>query len=953
MPPERVIEPRVADIAGTEGYTVASPSRRRVGAAARATRVWFRAFLLVAWLVMLALATPVPPAHAAGPDAVLTPSGYNANLVARGDDTSNLVVNLPFTMNWNGTDYTQIYINMNGNCSFGSGFTGYNPNTNTLAGTNANIMAPFWADVDTRNTASSQVSYSSTSPGTVPTVGGRPAFFVNWIDVAAYNLQAAPTNSFQLVIVDRSDTGAGNFDFMYNYDRVTWDIATAASSLRARVGWGRAGTGYELPGSGTARASASALSDTAATGTSLIQNELNDQDQLGRYVWQVRAGAAPNVPPVVTVTNRILEGNVPGVYSGYDGAGDATATDADGSVTSFTSNLPLFLPLGVTSVLWTAIDDRSSVSTRTQSVTVTDTTPPVLPTLTSPSHTPGVWTGSNSVTVNSTVSTDTCAGVLGASYSWSQNAPVSPDAGLDASTASTFTVSVPSTATIIVEDEAFPRTVWPTGPGAWARTSTYMRIATTAGRYHAAAHSAEIYDDSNNSARHTESFSKTFNLSGYDVATLSFWDYHSAFSSTADFTRVEYSTNGTTWTTLQTSTVGAAGWTQRVYALPNVANVTVRFTGSVSAIDEYANWDDILIVGQAASTTNLSNTARSVNATTTLADGTWYFNLRTADAAGNWTATRSFGPVLIDSGPPVTTSNTPSGWSTSTVSVSLTATDTGSGVASTRYKLDAASVATYTAAIPISTDGTHTLRYWSVDVRGNVEATKTATVRVDKTPPTVPGAFSASAVSTSSVTATWTASTDAISGVSAYGVYRDGSLVATTTALTYTMTGLTPGQTYLFAAAALDVAGNWSARTASISETLPLSQIWMEISPTSIDFGTLDPGTNSVITSGTVVTVGGVGMLNYDLTCSAEDFTSLTTPTATPTMPAGYLTYAVTGWANLPDTAFTNSAAIVSASVGSAFPWNHRFVFDYSLNMPWTYEPGVYTTNVRYTAVAR
>ncbi len=896
------------------------------------------------------MAAPVSPAHAAGPDAVLTPSGYNANLVARGDDTSNLVVNLPFSMNWNGTNYTQIYINMNGNCTFGSGFTGYNPNNSTIAGTNANIMAPLWADVDTRNTASAQVSYSSTNSGNVPTVDGRPAFFVNWIDVAAYNQQVAPTNSFQLVIVDRSDTGAGNFDFMYNYDRVTWDIATAASSLRARVGWGQAGVGYELPGSGTAQASASALSDTAAADTSLIQNELNDEDQLGRYVWQVRGGTAPNIPPVVTVVDRVLEGNAPGVYRGYDGAGDASATDADGSVTSFTSDLPVFLPLGVTNVLWSATDDRSSVTTRTQSLTVTDTTPPALPALTSPSHVPGVWTGSNFVTVNSAVSTDTCAGVIGASYSWSLNTPALPDTALDASTASTFTVSVPSTMTTVVEEEAFPTTTWPAD---WARTNTYMRIATTADRYHEAAYSAEIYDNSNNNTRRTAAFSKTFDLSSYDTATLSFWDFHSAFSSTADFTLVEYSTNGTTWTTLQTSTVEAAGWTQRAYALPNVANVTARFTGSVSAIAEYANWDDIVIVGHAASTTDLSNAARAASSATTLADGTWYFNLRTVDAAGNWTATRSFGPVLIDSGPPVTTSNAPSGWSTSTVNVSLTAADTGSGVAATRYKLDAASVATYTAAIPITTDGTHTLRYWSVDVRGNVEATNTATVRVDKTPPTVPGAFSASAVSTSSVTATWTASADAISGVSAYGVYRDGSLVATTTALTYTMTGLTPGQTYAFAAAALDVAGNWSARTASVSETLPLSQIWMELSPTSIDFGTLDPGTTSVITSGTVVTVGGVGILNYDLTCSAEDFTNLTTPTATPTMPAGYLGYSVSGWASVPNTAFTNSAAVVSSSVGSTFPWNHRFVFNYSLNMPWTYEPGVYTTNVRYTAVAR
>ena len=141
----------------------------------------------------------------------------------------------------------------------------YNPTT-TLAASNRNIMAPLWADVDTRNTAAGQVTYSTTTAGSVPQVNGRNAFFVNWIGVASYNNQSTPTDSFQLVIVDRSDTGAGNFDFMFNYDQVTWDIATSASTSRARAGWGRAGTGFELPGSGTAQGSASALHGHRALG---------------------------------------------------------------------------------------------------------------------------------------------------------------------------------------------------------------------------------------------------------------------------------------------------------------------------------------------------------------------------------------------------------------------------------------------------------------------------------------------------------------------------------------------------------------------------------------------------------------------------------------------------------------------------------------------------------------
>ncbi len=940
-----------------EGHQVSSSSRRRAGVPTPVHRRGFRASVLGACFVVLGLILVGLPdvALAAGPDAILTPTGYATNLVARDDDTANQVVGLPFTMNWNGTSYDQVYINMNGNVTFGAGFTGYNPTT-SLSALGQNIMAPFWADVDTRNTAMGRVTYSNITAGNVPQVDGHDAFFVNWIDVGRYNYTTAGNtqmNSFQLVIVDRSDTGAGNFDFMYNYDAMTWDIATGSSSRRARVGWGRSdGNAFELPGSGTAQGSTSTLLDTSAAATSLIQNEMNDADQLGRYVWQVRGGTVPNVPPVVTAVDRVLEGNAPGMYAGYTGVGDVTATDSDGLITSLVRSGPSLLPWGTNNLVWTATDDRAMVTTAAQTVTVADTVAPALPTLTSPTHTAGVWTNAGGVTVNSTLSTDTCTGVSGVSYAWSLNSVATPDTTFDASTVSTLTVPVTTTTTMTVNEQTFQTTTWPAD---WTRSdNTYVRIATAAGRYHLAAYAAEIY--ANNNTRRTANFYKTYDLSAYDEATLSFFDDRSAFSTNQDYALVEYSTNnGANWTQLQRNagTSAATTWTWHQYSLPAVANVRVRFSASVNSNAEYANWDEILVQGALPTTTNLSNAARSVSTSTTLADGTWYFNLHTRDVAGNWTNTRSFGPVLIDSGPPVTTSNAPSTWSTSTVNVSLNATDTGSGVAYTRYKLDAAAVATYTAAIPVSTDGTHTLLFWSVDNRGNVEATKTATVRVDKTAPTVPSGVSASSLSTSSVEITWTGSTDAISGMYAYGVYRDGSLIATSSATTYTATGLNAGQTYAFSVAARDVAGNWSPRTASVSETLPSSGIWMELSPASFDFGSMDPGTSSAISSGTLVTVGGVGLLSYDLSCSAQDFSNTTTPTTTPTMPVGYMTYATRGWKLTPVTPFTTSSALVSTATGSKYVWRHPYVFDYALDMPWTYEPGVYTTSVRFTAVSR
>src|SRR2546429_207587 len=90
--------------------------------------------------------------------------------------------------------------------------------------------------------------------------------------------------------------------------------------------------------------------------------------------------------------------------------------------------------------------------------------------------------------------------------------------------------------------------------------------------------------------------------------------------------------------------------------------------------------------------------------------------------------------VRIDTLAPATTDNAPAGWSKTAVTVTLTATDASSGVATTEYKVDgAASYTTGTSvAIPApadhSNDGPHTITYRSTDAAGNTEAHKTATV---------------------------------------------------------------------------------------------------------------------------------------------------------------------------------------------------------------------------------
>lgn len=873
---------------------------------------------------VLAVLSAASPASAAGPNAIMTPSGYNANSVARGDDTSNLVVGLPFTMNWNGTTYDRIYINMNGNCTFGSGFTTYNP-TSTLASTRANIMAPFWADVDTRNTSTGQVTYSSTASGSIPQVDGHDAFFVNWINVASYNQQSSPLNSFQLVIVDRSDTGAGNFDFMFNYDQITWDIATSASTRKARVGWGQNGTSYELDGSGTSTYSTSTLLDSSDSATSLIQNSMNSDGQLGRYIFQVRSGGAPNVPPTLTVIDRVLEGNASDSYVGYDSSSDVSASDPDGSIASLTSNLPDPLPLGHTTVTWTATDSSGYSVSAEQSIDVVDTTPPTTPSVTSSTHTTGVWTTNPTVGVDWTPSTDVCSGLAGYAFSWSRNSPETPSTLNDAEQTETT-----------VDSQTFATSSW---PSEWTRTSTtYIRLTNTSGRNHGT-YAAELW--TNNSTRRTYNFYRDYDLSGYSSASLSFWDYVSTLSSTGDYTLVEYSTDGgSTYTTLQELT-SASSWTQHTYDLPAGGTVRVRFSGSVNRSSEYADWDDITVTG----------TAFPRTATETLADGSWYFNVSGVDEAGNFSTAASIGPFKIDRTAPVTSDNAPDDWSDEAVQVTLSTSDPGGVVAATYYRINGGTTRTYTGPISISAEGATSLQYWSVDEAGNVESAKSTTIRIDTVAPTQPGAVGASALSTTSVEASWTASSDTGSGVAFYAVWRDGVQIATTEELSYVDSGLTAGETYVYQIYAVDEAGNLSDPV-TYTVTLPTSQLWLSLSTESLDMGALDPNTPAMVVDAVEAVVGGIGDIGYELYCSAEDFTC-DTGGSTATMPAGMLSYTTRGHATHDAQPFSNSQSLIHASSGTPSPWQWTYDFDYMMSVPWAFEPGTYTTVLTYTAVAQ
>src|SRR2546426_2505493 len=175
----------------------------------------------------------------------------------------------------------------------------------------------------------------------------------------------------------------------------------------------------------------------------------------------------------------------------------------------------------------------------------------------------------------------------------------------------------------------------------------------------------------------------------------------------------------------------------------------------------------------------------------TLADGVHLLEYYATDVAGLVESTKSR-TVSIDTVPPTTTAALSgtlgaNGWYTSNVTVSLTATDATSGVANITYRVDGGTWFVYTGPFAL-TEGSHVLDYFSVDLAGLTEITRSQSIAIDMTPPSttasVSGTAGANGWYTSDVVASLSA-IDAQSDVAAVYVRVDnGSWILYTGAVT-------------------------------------------------------------------------------------------------------------------------------------------------------------------------
>ena len=274
--------------------------------------------------------------------------GGNAPPVCTGTQTGPAKVPLGFNMNFFGTSYSGVYVNNNGNLTFDSALSVFSPFG--LAQTSHVIIAPFFADVDTRQGV--VVNFGT------GTLGGNNVFVANWPGVRCFgetNGLSIPVDNFQVVLVDRPDLGVGpkgdSFQIEFNYQTIQWDAGTASggntqcqaqkNADAAAAGFSNGtptpGDSFELPGSQTPGAF---LDSNASTG--LSTHSVNSTVP-GRYVYNVIGGLAPTTTTVSGSPNPSVVGHavtLTATVAGGDGGG-TVAFGAAGAALSGCGAVPL------------------------------------------------------------------------------------------------------------------------------------------------------------------------------------------------------------------------------------------------------------------------------------------------------------------------------------------------------------------------------------------------------------------------------------------------------------------------------------------------------------------------------------------------------------------------------------------------------------------------------------
>ncbi len=235
-------------------------------------------------------------------------------------------------------------------------------------------------------------------------------------------------------------------------------------------------------------------------------------------------------------------------------------------------------------------------------------------------------------------------------------------------------------------------------------------------------------------------------------------------------------------------------------------------------------------------------------------------------------------PLTLASGgdttPPTVSMTSPTSGSTVSGSITISATASDNiGIAGVQFKLDGANLGSEDTTSPYSIswntatvlNGSHAITATARDTSNNQTTSSGITVTVSNAPdtqaPTVPINLTATAISSSQINLSWTASTDNV-GVTGYRIYRcqgagctPSTQINTSATNSYSDTGLSSSTTYVYRVAAYDLAGNVSAQSSSASATTQSAPSGSLVAAYSFNegSGTIAPDSSGNNNNGTLI----------------------------------------------------------------------------------------------------
>jgi hypothetical protein len=202
------------------------------------------------------------------------------------DDLSSNNIPLPFDFHFYGITYDSLYINNNGNVSFTMPYSFFT--ANSFPDPNFNMIAPFWADVDTRSANGGNVWYKL-NPHSIVIV---------WDHVGYYSEKEDKLNTFQLIISDGQDSlinGGNNVAFCYG--DMQWTTGEASAGINGFGGF-PATTGVNI-GNGVDYFQVGQF-DTLGTAFDGPYNGIDQVDFLdNQEIYFNLASSSTNIPPLM------------------------------------------------------------------------------------------------------------------------------------------------------------------------------------------------------------------------------------------------------------------------------------------------------------------------------------------------------------------------------------------------------------------------------------------------------------------------------------------------------------------------------------------------------------------------------------------------------------------------------------------------------------------------------